>query len=63
MDSWDNNDDKWIVDYLDSMDFGGDNTHQSMNVNACVQNNSIYIIGHNYMGNQPIPYWSERMDS
>ena len=63
VDSWDNDHENCSVDYFISTKFGGDNTYQSMNVKTSIQNNSTYVIGHNYVGNQPILYWSKRMDS
>jgi len=51
----------WIILFI-STKIGGDNKYQSMNVKTSIKNNSTHVIGHNYVGNQPILYWSKRMD-
>ena len=41
MDSWDDNDEDYTVDYFMPLQIGWDTTYQSMNVKTCVSNTTI----------------------
>ena len=63
MDSWEDNNEDCCVNYLILCILVEILRDLSMHVKTCVQNNSIQVIGHNYMNNGCTFNPSEQQDS